>query len=58
MTASKKAPSKTSKATVKKSTVKDLTVNKGKAKDVVGGGGGSPSKPRTPNDYTCNPCGA
>jgi hypothetical protein len=56
MTGTKKTPAKASKLTVKKTTVKDLAVKKDKAKDVVGGGGGSPSKPRTPNDYTCNPC--
>jgi hypothetical protein len=43
---------------IAKKTIKDLKVKPGKEKDVVGGGGGSPSKPRTPNDYTCNPCGA
>ena len=41
---------------VKKETVKDLNVQPDKAEDVVGGGGGSPSKPRTPQNYTCNPC--
>lgn len=56
MTAAKKPAAKNSKLSVKKSTVKDLAVKKDKAKDVVGGGGGSPSKPRTTNDYTCSPC--
>ena len=54
MTSPKKPAAKTSKLPIKKSTVKDLPVKKDK--DVVGGGGGSPSKPRTPQDYTCNPC--
>ena len=56
MTSPKKPDTKTSKLSVNKSTVKDLAVKKDKAKDVVGGGGGSPSKPRTANDYTCVPC--
>lgn len=42
--------------TVKKETVKDLEVQADKEDDVVGGGGGSPSKPRTQNNYTCSPC--
>ncbi|MCC6128869.1 MAG: hypothetical protein IT186_02985 [Acidobacteria bacterium] len=49
-----KAPEKP--LTIKKETVKDLTVQPDKEDDVVGGGGGSPSKPRTPNNYTCSPC--
>ena len=51
-----KKPVSKSKLSVKKSTVKDLAVKKDKAKDIVGGGGGSPSKPRTPQDYTCMAC--
>lgn len=41
---------------VKKETVKDLTVQPEKEDDVVGGGGGSPSRPRTPANYTCAAC--
>ena len=41
---------------IKKETVKDLSVQPEKEDDVVGGGGGSPSRPRTPQDYTCRAC--
>ena len=44
------------KPEVSKNTIKDLKVKPGKEKDVMGGGGGSPSKPRTPADYTCPAC--
>ncbi|MCC6128868.1 MAG: hypothetical protein IT186_02980 [Acidobacteria bacterium] len=52
----KPAEKKTSKLSIKKDKIKDLTVQSGKEGEVKGGGGGSPSKPRTPNDYTCSPC--
>ncbi|MCC6128452.1 MAG: hypothetical protein IT186_00880 [Acidobacteria bacterium] len=41
---------------VKKETIKDLPVQPEKDRDVVGGGGGSPSRPRTGTDYTCPVC--
>jgi hypothetical protein len=40
--------------TVKKETLKDLTVQPEKEKDVVAGG--TPSRPRTGTNFTCNPC--
>lgn len=52
----KTAEKKTSKLSIKKDTIKDLTVQPGKEDEVKGGGGGSPSRPRTGSDYTCNPC--
>jgi hypothetical protein len=50
----KKAGTKTSKLPLKKDALKDLTVQPGKEKNVVGGG--TPSRPRTGTDFTCNPC--
>lgn len=52
----KPAEKKTSKLSIKKDTIKDLTVQPGKEDEVKGGGGGSPSRPRTAADYTCAAC--
>ena len=49
-----KAVKKTSKLSIKKDSLKDLTVQPGKEKNVMGGG--TPSRPRTGTDFTCNPC--
>ena len=56
MTESKDKKGNEKKPAVTKNVIKDLKVKPGKEKGVVGGGGGTPSKPRTPADYTCPAC--
>jgi hypothetical protein len=57
MTTPSKGDKKTGKLAVKKTGIKDLKVNGGKAGDVKGGGGRyNASNPKTPSDPGCVPC--